>query len=247
MKYRRILLSLALALGLTAFSADAQPQLFGVSLTNMSTKQLKELAVEQTDAMQKELELTPEQYNKVLKVNFNRIKVLRNTSGGFPMGGPGGFRPGMGGPGMGGPGGFRPGMGGPGGPGAGGPGMGPGAGGFPGMGQAPASEVLEELTKEQQKYEKQLNKILTLDQLRKFKANRTMGSIRRERPEGEGGPQFGPGMGGPGGFRPGQGGPGGFRPGQGGPGQGGPGQGGPGQGGPGAGRPGQGGPGNARP
>lgn len=213
MKYKRIMICLAIALGITAVSADAQPQMFGISLSNMSTKQMKELAVEQTDAMQKALDLTPDQYKKVLKVNFNRIKVLRNTAGGFPMGGPGmggGFRPGMGGPGMGG--GFRPGMG--------GPGMGPGA--FPGMGQVPASEVIEELTKEQQQYEKKLNKILTLDQLRKFKANRTMGSIRRERPEGEERPQFGPGMGGPGG--PGRG----------------PGQGGPGAGGPG-GRPGQGG------
>ncbi len=211
MKIKRIMVCVAIALGISALSANAQPQVYGVSLTNLSAKQMKELAVEQTDLMKAELGLNQVQYDKLLKINLNRIKVMRNTGAGGGFGGPGGFRPGMGGPG-----GFRPGM-----------------GGFPGMGGAnmPSAEEVQELTKEQKQYEAKVQKVLTLDQLRRFQANRTMGTIRRQM---EGAPE-GPGMGGPGGFpgggRPGMGGPGGF-----------PGGGRPGMGGPG-GRPGMGGPG----
>lgn len=200
MKFRRIMVCVAIALGISTLSANAQPTVTGVSLTNLSTKQMKELAAEQTDMMKAELGLNEVQYNKLLKINFNRLKVLRNTGAsgagfGGPMGGPGGFRPGMGGRG-----GF------PGG------GFGPGMGNFQAQ-NAPTAEEIEELTKEQRQYEAKVQKVLTLEQLRKFQANRSMGSIRRQRPEGEEGDETpGPGMG-PGGFpggRPGMGGPGGF-------------------------------------
>lgn len=128
MRIRRILMCMAIGLGMSAASSHAQPQMAGINFSELTAKQMKELAVEQTDMMKEALELDAAQYKKVLQLNLNRIKVLRNTSGGFgggfggPMGGPGGFRPGMGGPG-----GFRPGMGGPGRGPAGGPG---GPGGF---------------------------------------------------------------------------------------------------------------------
>lgn len=210
MRIRRILMCMAIGLGMSAASSHAQPQMAGINFSELTAKQMKELAVEQTDMMKEALELDAAQYKKVLQLNLNRIKVLRNTSGGFgggfggPMGGPGGFRPGMGGPG-----GFRPGMG---------PGRGPAGANIDPERQAGARELVQELTKEQQKYEAKLKKILTLQQLRKFQENRTMGSIRRGRPEGEwpqGGPGgFRPGMGGPGrGPAGGPGGPGGFRPG----------------------------------
>ena len=74
---------MAIGLGMSAASSHAQPQMAGINFSELTAKQMKELAVEQTDMMKDALELDAAQYKKVLQLNLNRIKVFRNTSGGF--------------------------------------------------------------------------------------------------------------------------------------------------------------------
>ena len=143
----------------------------------------EKMAQEQTDRLDKLVQLTPKQYKKIYRFNKRQYKQLQremeegpgDLPGGFPQGRPEGMGPG--GPGMG-PGG--PGMG-PGGPGGRRPeGMGPGGPGRPDRPRFGGANA-EKMQEIQEARVKKYRKVLTEEQFMKwesFEAEREFGRMR---------------------------------------------------------------------
>ena len=152
-----------------------------------------QMAQEQTDRLDKLVQLTPQQYKKIFKFNKRQAKQLqRERENMMPQGRPEGFPEGMG-PGMGGGRPERPmgqgrpdGMG-PGGMGPGG--MGPGGMGPRGDGQfrpGPRGGAMQELMEEQKaKRVKKYRKVLTPEQFQKWESFEAQREFRQmiEKPE----------------------------------------------------------------
>lgn len=189
MKTRLVLL--AAAMMLLPIGLGAQPQDMNGRPEPPKMRAPEEIAQEQADLMKSELNITDKQYKKVYnlikKDQQYRQEQMNPFGGGMPPQGGGQGGPGMGGDqGFGGfdGGGMPPQGGGQGGPGMGG-GMPPqGMGGqrpegFPGMGSggnAVSAEYLE-------KYEANLQKILTNEQYTKWRANHPSEGFELPKPE----------------------------------------------------------------
>jgi hypothetical protein len=137
----------------------------------------EKIARHQAKAMQKAVDLSEKQYDKIYSLylkeeNTRRKQMMNNQGGGQGMRPQGG--PGMGGPGGGGPGGPGGGMGGPGGgPGMGGGQMGGGPQGGPGGQMGGARPRMnpsdaQAMEKQRQKREKKIKKILSAEQYEKW-------------------------------------------------------------------------------
>ena len=184
------------AVCLLALTAYAQPQGRGQNGPDgrpgfgqqFEQRDPAQIAQEQTDRLDKLVQLTPKQYKKIYKFNKRQSEQLkREMENMMPQGRPEGFPGGMGGNrperpmGQGRPDGMGPGGMGPGGPG----GMGPGGpGGRPrGNGEfrpGPRGGAMQELMEEQQqKRIKKYYKILTEEQFQKWQSFETQREFRQ--------------------------------------------------------------------